>query len=276
MIMDFKLMIGLGVAGNFTGHLEQAGEADDFTNVTVEDENAPKGLFPFYVPSQTGSFLEVYPISSNSITLLGGENLQIEPEVVLICSIEYEAGKVKELTPLKFAAYNDCSIRKEGATKISEKKNWGANSKGISDQLIDIDSFSPGGVMNSYRIVSFLVRDGDVHPYGVDSAVNGYSYFNQKLLDWIVEKMNTQEDNGPLESISTMLKQSHYPSHVLISIGATRYTEFGEKTFLQEGDDIFVVVYNSNKYTLDKIEEFCRSKEFPSGEISILHQRVVS
>ncbi|MFA7258063.1 MAG: DUF5718 family protein, partial [Aeromonas bestiarum] len=42
--------IGLGVAGNFAGHLEQAGEASDFVAVVVRDTSAPKALFPFYVP----------------------------------------------------------------------------------------------------------------------------------------------------------------------------------------------------------------------------------
>ena len=31
--MNFEQMIGFGVAGNFAGHLEQAGEAADFTQV---------------------------------------------------------------------------------------------------------------------------------------------------------------------------------------------------------------------------------------------------
>ena len=43
-------VIGLGVAGNFAGHLEQAGESADFVDVVVADQNAPKGIFPFYLP----------------------------------------------------------------------------------------------------------------------------------------------------------------------------------------------------------------------------------
>jgi len=46
-----KEFIGFGVAGNFAHHLEQAGEASDFVNVEVDDENAPKGIFPFYLPT---------------------------------------------------------------------------------------------------------------------------------------------------------------------------------------------------------------------------------
>ena len=35
-----------GVAGNFTGHLEQANEASDFANVKTAETNAPKAIFP--------------------------------------------------------------------------------------------------------------------------------------------------------------------------------------------------------------------------------------
>ncbi|TNI63014.1 hypothetical protein CF133_23230, partial [Aeromonas salmonicida] len=42
-------MMGLGVAGNFAGHLEQAGEASDFVAVMVRDQFAPKAMLPFYV-----------------------------------------------------------------------------------------------------------------------------------------------------------------------------------------------------------------------------------
>ena len=48
--MNFEQMIGFGVAGNFAGHLEQAGEAADFTQVKTENAIQPKAIFPFYVP----------------------------------------------------------------------------------------------------------------------------------------------------------------------------------------------------------------------------------
>lgn len=63
--MTFKDFIGFGVAGNFTGHLEQAGEAADFVAVKTEEAIQPKAIFPFYVPSETLSpteqFLSNYP-----------------------------------------------------------------------------------------------------------------------------------------------------------------------------------------------------------------------
>lgn len=120
-----KKFLGFGVAGNFAHHLEQAGEASDFVNVKVDDENAPKGMFPFYIPN-SDTFVGTYPLSSNTIIhpRTKDGNLHMEPEVALICAVEYEGDTIKNIVPNFFTAYNDCSIRKEGAKKISEKKNW--------------------------------------------------------------------------------------------------------------------------------------------------------
>lgn len=37
VFMQYNQFIGLGVAGNFVGHLEQAGEALDFANVKTQE-----------------------------------------------------------------------------------------------------------------------------------------------------------------------------------------------------------------------------------------------
>ena len=42
---ELRTWFGFGVAGNFAGHLEQAGEAADFVNVTSEG-TAPEGHLP--------------------------------------------------------------------------------------------------------------------------------------------------------------------------------------------------------------------------------------
>ena len=158
--MDFTKMIGVGVVGNFTGHLEQAGESGDFVGVVTAEENAPKGIFPFYLPSHPSSHLAVYPLSSHEIDMPNNQDkLQAEPEVAVICDIVYDGGKVAALKPKFFGAYNDCSIRresvvgvgstvstdglrpnKERAVKISDKKNWGANSKGIAKKLLRLQT----------------------------------------------------------------------------------------------------------------------------------------
>ncbi len=53
MLFDLRRIATFGVAGNFTGHLEQAGEARDFTAVKTADAKAPKALFPTYIPQAT-------------------------------------------------------------------------------------------------------------------------------------------------------------------------------------------------------------------------------
>jgi len=269
--------IGFGVAGNFAHHLEQAGEASDFVDVKVEEENAPKGIFPFYLPNSE-TFLGTYPLSSKNIKHPRTQdgNLQMESEVALICEMTYKDGKVIDLIPNFFAAHNDCSIRKDNAKKISEKKNWGKETKGISPEIIAIDKFEKGGCMDSFHIASFIKRDGVVHPYGEDSPVLTYNYFYGKLKSWIIEKLNNQKDNGPLEDLNMHLKNCNYPEGLVISIGATSYTEFGENTFLEIGDEIFVYIYDSNNNKFEDIFDHAKSGAIDKLEsCSLLHQNII-
>ena len=275
--MDWERVIGLGVAGNFTGHLEQAGEADDFKDLVIEDANAPKGVFPFYVPGEGDHFLHVYPVSSERVRLgSDDEKHQIEPEVSLLCDLEYDGDRVVGVKPLRAMAHNDCSIRREGAKKISEKKNWGAETKGTSAQSIEIDRFEEGGVLDHCRIASFLLRDGALHDYGVDSPASNYSYMYGRLLDWLVSKLNDQVDEGPLENIAEWLRIGGRPAQALISIGATRYTEFGETTFLERGDQSIVIVYDSRVHGADAIRDIASgATAAPENGIAVLRQTVV-
>jgi hypothetical protein len=245
---ELRSWAGIGVAGNFAGHLEQAGEAGDFAAVDAA-AGAPKGIFPFYLPGHD-SFLATFPLSHEEIRPpargeLSG-SLQVEPEVALACELDYAVGgTVSALRPFGLGAFNDCSVRRPGAAKISEKKNWGACSKGVAAEFVPL----PGGAIEAaaeYRLASFLRRDGELHPYGVDSPLGGYSYFGQRLLDWIVERLNGQEggDGSPLEPVGAYLGQCGRPARMLVAIGATRYTPFGEANFLRPGDEAIVAVYD--------------------------------
>ncbi len=269
-----KTIIGFGIAGNFAQHLEQAGESEDFVDVVVDEDDAPKGIFPTYIPN-SDTFLGVYPFSENKIQSIEGKNIQMEPEVGLICEVSYSGDKISELKPTHFMAYNDCSIRVEGAKKISNKKNWGENSKGVSAKKIEIDYFSLGGVMDDYSLVSYIKRDGKVIQYGEDSELLGYSYFYGKLNDWMIDKLNNQTDNGPLEDLNKLILESNKPEKLLISIGATRYTEFGEKHFLQKGDVLYVVVYNHNRFAYDSIVDMIQKDIFGTCQLSVLRQEVI-
>jgi len=268
-----KSIIGFGIAGNFAHHLEQAGESEDFIGVEVDEADAPKGIFPTYIPN-SDTFLGEYPFSGDKILSIKDKNIQMEPEVGLLCDVSYHNNKISMLKPTHFMAYNDCSIRVEGAKKISHKKNWGADTKGVSEALIMIDKFTEGGVMDGYSLTSFITRDGEVIQYGENSELLGYSYFYEKLEKWMVDKLNSQEDKGPLEDLSALIEKAGKPEKLLISIGATRYTEFGEKHFLKPSDILYVVVYPHQKYSHEEILIMIENEQFEK-DISLLRQVVV-
>lgn len=279
--VDLERVIGLGVAGNFAGHLEQAGEARDFEDLAIRDARAPKGIFPFYVPAPSGAsaeghFLHRFPISADRIRLGSREEKhQIEPEVALLCDLAWQDGRVVAVTPRLAMAHNDCSIRREGAKKISEKKNWGPESKGTSSQAIEIDRFQPGGVLDHYHIACFLERGGELFEYGIDSPVASYSYMYGELLAWLVERLAEQRDEGPLENVAHWLELAGRPKQALISIGATRYTAFGETHFLEPGDVSIVVVYDARRFSREDVRRIAGGTvPAPTEGLSLLRQTV--
>ena len=296
MRLDLRTIPSFGVAGNFTGHLEQAGEAADFAAVKTAEAAAPKALFPTYIPaSATGmatatgmasatavpEFLRVFPFDSETIIFpKGEERLQIEPECAVVFAADWQDGLVRSLSPVCFGASNDCSIRKprkgraDGIQKISEKKNWGACSKGFSARQIALDSFCAGSALDGYRIASFLVRGGEAFPYGEDSPVSGYSYIWERLTIWLVEKLNFQKDEGPAEDVHSYLLAAGCPRQILVSIGATRYTDWGEHNFLQDGDASVVILYPEAAFSPEEILRKVESRELDDPRLSVLWQAV--
>ena len=131
-----------------------------------------------------------------------------------------------------------------------------------------------GGVLDRYRIASFHKRGDKVSRYGEDSPVVGYSYFHEKLLNWIIDRMNHQQDVGPTENIAEHLANANYPEQALISIGATRYTEYGETHFLQSGDTSIVVVYDGDKYSQEDVARMATNNVFAEDNLSALVQQV--
>jgi hypothetical protein len=129
--------------------------------------------------------------------------------------------------------------------------------------------------MDHYSICSFLKRDGEIHAYGEDVELTGYSYFHEKLLDWMLNQINTQEDFGPLEPLSEYISACDNPKEAIISIGATRYTEYGEKTFLQVNDEIIIIVYDARKLNKDDILQSVKNNSCDTANMSVLAQTVL-
>ncbi|GKT11058.1 MAG: hypothetical protein ISEC1_P0021 [Thiomicrorhabdus sp.] len=274
---DLTKVLCLGVAGNFAGHLEQAGETPDFVNVKTATTTAPKGLFPYYIPNHSG-LLGCDPLSSSEIRyptdLADNAHLQAEPEVCVLFDVTYQDNLVTDLQPTAFAAFNDCSIRKPGAKKISEKKNWGSATKGLSDDFIALNHFDSGCKLDQFNIASFLKRDGKTHAYGKDSSVLTYSYFHLQLKEWIINKLNTQEDFGPLENLREHIHTAGFPNQIMISLGATTYTEFGETVFLQPGDEIFFYVYDTSQNSARDVLDHLNGQGNELVNSSILQQEI--
>lgn len=275
---ELQSCAGIGVAGNFAGHLEQAGESADFVAVRSE-VGAPKGIFPWYLPGEAGQ-LGTFPLSSELLHLPqdpDAASVQLEPEAGVLFDVTYADGKVSALRPRAIGAFNDCSQRRAGASKISEKKNWGAASKGIAARCFPVDELDPDGAAANLRLACFLRREGSVREYGVDSPLPGYSYFGRTLIDWIVERLQNQPDDGPLEDVGARLVACGAPDRVLVGIGATRYSDFGEQNFLAAGDESIVAVYDSAAHApADVVQAVKGCAEQSLGSASVLTQRVTS
>ncbi len=248
---------GFGVAGNFAGHLEQAGEIRDFA-MLVRSGNGPKGMFPFHLAVEGP--LGIDPVSSHTLALPTGAQIQGEPESALLCDLSYPTEGGILVTPRAFGAFDDASIRREGARKISEKKNWGPGSKGASPSWIELpDGLVPGCPMDRYRIASFRFRAGAWEAYGVDSPVLGYSLYGPALVDWIQDRLWNQIDEGPLENLHELLEAAGRPEHAVITIGATRYTALGETGWLEPGDRFAVCVYDPAMLSASDLPKLCEA-----------------
>jgi hypothetical protein len=186
----------------------------------------------------------------------GPLRIQLEPELAVLCDVARdEAGAVATLTPRWVAAFDDCSWRRPGAAKISEKKHWGAGSKGVAEAGFAVSDLDPEGQLAALRLACFLRRDDATHAYGVDSAVPSYTSIGEPLLDWLVNRLRYQRgaDDTPLEDVGVLLAASE-ATQVLVGIGATRYEPYGETTFVQPGDEAIVVLYDGDAHEPDEVE----------------------
>ena len=222
----------------------------------------------------------MFPVTHDLLRLPDepGVSLQIEPEAGVLARLSYDAsGWVTAVAPEAVVAWNDCSIRREGARKISHKKNWGPASKGAAARGFAVHDIDAGGALAPLRIASFMRRDGRAHAYGVDSPARGYSYAGTALIDWMIDRLRNQEgaDDTPLEPVGRYLDAAGRPDHALIGIGATRYTEFGESTYLVRGDVSIVIVYDERDSSPEAVAAaVADGTEDALPAASVLRQRV--
>jgi hypothetical protein len=95
-------------------------------------------------------------------------------------------------------------------------------------------------------------------------------------MDWIALKLDEQRDEGPLEDVGEWWRKAGRPKRALISIGATRYTDFGESTYLEAGDRAVVVVYDAARFDSAALRDGAAQGRLSSGPgCSVLDQLVV-
>ena len=145
----------------------------------------------------------------------------------------------------------------------------------LAKNLIQIDEFSENGIINDYKIACFLIRNNEIFQYGETSFIKDYSYIYEKLLNWIIEKLNNQIDEGPTENLNSYLNYDDKINKMIFSIGATRYTDFGKTHFLQENDKSVVVLFPDDKYSDEEILSVVKDKDFSHDDISLLYQEIV-
>ncbi len=61
----------------------------------------------------------------------------------------------------------------------------------------------------------------------------------------------------------------------MVSVGATRYTEFGQTNFLKVGDTALVVLYPGDVYSKDDIIRRAQRDNLEEEDISVLRQEII-
>ncbi len=113
------------MAGNFAGHLEQAGEASDFVAVVVRDTSAPRRCSLLRAgPPRPARRL---PLSGNAIFLpeaavSGDEKGADRAGSGALVRAGVRGEQVVAIHPRAFGAYNDCSIRRPNAKRSARRR----------------------------------------------------------------------------------------------------------------------------------------------------------
>tara|TARA_R110001592_G_scaffold16680_2_gene70855 strand:+ start:2594 stop:3457 length:864 start_codon:yes stop_codon:yes gene_type:complete len=274
-------LFGLGIAGNSAGHLQQTGESNAFAK--LDDPNKPQALFPFYVPHAQQDYLALMPYSADQLQLPKDPQakVQMEPELALKCHLSYNAlGQLINLQPIAMTLINDATHRNAQVTKLAQKKNWGSASKGLANQEIKITDFTEAAQLERFRLCGFHQHNGQWHLCGEDVAVTEYSYFYQQLQQWIITQIQQQQAQALFHNIQDLLLEAGCPETILVAIGATRYSAYGEQHQLVSGDQTAIVLYDNNVFDINQIGSLLAQEKAPASlcndNIMVLQQQVIN
>ena len=61
----------------------------------------------------------------------------------------------------------------------------------------------------------------------------------------------------------------------MVSLGSTRYTEYGNENYLQKSDEALVILYPESGYTKEEIAGLVENRDFSCNDIIFLNQKIV-
>lgn len=255
-------LFGVGIAGNFAGHLQQTGEANGLQGQV--DASSPQAIFPFYVTGAQEAYLAVNPYSFDTVRLPADKTakVQMEPEIALVAKVQYLGDSVIGIEPESMTLLNDVTYRNATVSKLAQKKNWGPASKGIAKKVWPLASFGALDGLEKYRFCSFHHRDGQWASCCNDVSLSDYSYSYEKLITWVMSQFNSQQEQGALHDLSQLFAQAGYPERMLISLGSSRYTDYGEQHQLLSGDELCAVLYDATRINIDEIDALIQGGQF--------------
>ncbi|WP_159652626.1 DUF5718 family protein [Vibrio atypicus] len=257
-------MLCLGIIGNFSGHLSGAEQ--------VEEQALPNGIFVIDCKEErtvTSGETLAYPRA--------GDSVDIEPEFVLRCQVEYKDGKVNSLMTTHISIGNDVTIRNlPESEKISQRKSWGRHSKGINRHWWNVSRLSPANYDESIKLISYIEREGLFHLATPAVSCTELKVFYCHLMAWMVGRINNQKDEGMYEEILPKLAELGYPKEMILYTGAPNYTKWGEDNFLQKGDQVHIAAYNAKLIDEPLIEDMFQRRALINADAILSFSQTVA
>jgi hypothetical protein len=261
----------LAIKGNF---IKTDGEEFDENSY----KEPPYAIIPVYLPLEDSShYLSQYPFSSTRISIpTVYDYVFLDAELVFDCEVKYIKNEVLYIKPKRFTILNNAQISRMSSKKWSENLNWGANSKGIGANWIDIHNFgSVRGNLEAFNIVSYIKRGGVIEAYTKDTKLSNYLFLYDELIEWSVSHINKQKDVNEFDDVMSLLQKANYPKKILLSVGATPTTNIGENLALEAGDEVFMVIYNRERYKAESIKAYLlayRTRNVNYENMAVLYQ----
>lgn len=235
--------ISIGIIGNYFGHLSGA--------ENVKEHPLPNGIFVIHCdhPETVTSGVEAkYPQS--------GTDLDIEPEFVIRFATRYQNGRLSELTATHMTIGNDFTIRSlDGSSKISQRKAWGEKSKGINSTWWQMQEFTKANYGKNLNLISYIERDGKFHCATELVDCLDTKLFHGELIEWIIERVNHQQDEGMYEEIHPEFSANNFPEELILYTGAPNYSGWGEENFIETGDKVHISAFKTDKYSPSEVKK---------------------